>query len=165
MKISRSLVARGCAWNETAYPPTTRYLTLWALKRDKSSLKSWNIQGRFLQSVSCKSDFGNRAHAFMGGPTLPVAIFVSLHLFATGVNADRLVHAVFVARDHPICSGYCVRDINVELFKGVAEPRPAGSDTTSAIVLRSDSASCRSRLGFRTFPTCFPLLCRGPPSK
>src|ERR1700690_2899222 len=146
MKISRSLVARGCAWNETAYPPTTRYITLWALKRDKSS-------------------FGNRAHAFMGGPTLPVAIFVSLHLFATGVNADRLVHAVFVARDHPICSGYWVRDINVEPFKGVAEPRPAGSDTTSAIVLRSDSASCRSRLGFRTFPTCFPLLCRGPPSK
>jgi hypothetical protein len=27
INISRSLVARGSAWNETAYPPTMRYLT------------------------------------------------------------------------------------------------------------------------------------------
>jgi hypothetical protein len=95
---SRSLVARGCAWNETAYPPTTRDLTLWALKTDKSSLKPSNIEARFLQGVSCASEFSNGAHAFMDGPALPVPIFVSFHFLLAGVNANNLVHAFLSCR-------------------------------------------------------------------
>jgi len=71
-----------------------RYLTLWALKADKSSLKSSNIRSRFLQGVSSAGDFGNGAHALMDEPTLPVPIFVSPHFLVTGVYANRLVHAL-----------------------------------------------------------------------
>src|SRR5205809_40356 len=70
-----------------------RYLTLWALKMDKSSLKSGYIRGRALHRVSGKGDFGNRVHPLMHGPTLPVPIFVGLHFIEAVIDTYRLVHA------------------------------------------------------------------------
>ena len=50
--------------------------------------------------------------------------------------------------------GVC--DKNVEPFEDVTEPRPQGSDTTSAASSGvRGSASCRSRLGFRPFLHAF----------
>src|ERR1700733_3693855 len=92
MNRSRSLVARGCAWNERAYPPTMRYLTLWALKTDKSSLKSSNIRDRALHRISSKSDLRNRIHPFMHGPALPIPVFIRLHFIKAAIHADSLVH-------------------------------------------------------------------------
>src|SRR5450759_2557602 len=70
-----------------------RYLTLWALKMDKSSLKSWNIGGRALHRVGGKGDFSNRVHALLRGPAMPVPIFVGLHFIEAVIDADGLVHA------------------------------------------------------------------------
>src|SRR5205814_2128985 len=75
-----------------AYPPTIRYLTFRALKMDKSSLKSSNIQRRLVDRISCHRDFRNRAHAFMRRQSLPVPIFIGLHGLPTCVFADYLVH-------------------------------------------------------------------------
>lgn len=43
-RMSMSFVARGRAWNPTAYPPTTRYLTRFAFKHAMNSAKSGNIK-------------------------------------------------------------------------------------------------------------------------
>ena len=76
----------------TPPPPTSRYLTFWALKVDKSSLKSSNIECRFPRSVSRKGKLSNRAHAFMSGQFLPVPILIGLHSIEARVAADSLVH-------------------------------------------------------------------------
>src|SRR5664280_409299 len=59
---------------------------------DKSSLKSSNIECRFLHLVSREGDLNNCVHPFIHGPTLPVAIFVGLHLIEVRVGADHFVH-------------------------------------------------------------------------
>ena len=48
-----------------------------------------------------------------------------------------------------------LRDINVDYSDGVAEPRPEGSDTTSA--------SCRSRLSFSDSATGYLPQTHSPP--
>jgi hypothetical protein len=42
-RTPRSFVARGRAWNPTAYPPTIRYRTRWALSDAMNSSKSGNV--------------------------------------------------------------------------------------------------------------------------
>src|SRR5262245_14355661 len=73
-----------------------RYLTLWALNADKSSLKSGYIRSRALQRVMFLCEFGNRRYPFPDGPALPVAILLDLHLLKARVSANVLVHAVVV---------------------------------------------------------------------
>jgi len=96
-----SFVARGCAWKEMTYPPTMRYLTLWALNTDKRSLKSWNIRNRAFHRVSSKSNLGDRIHTLIHGTALPVPVFVSLHFLSTGIGADGLVHASVLEQGPP----------------------------------------------------------------
>src|ERR1700691_4973504 len=93
--MSRSFVARGCACADTACAPTIRYLTLWAFKTDKSSLKSGYIPYRALHRILFLSNFRNRCHPLMQGSALPIAIFVRLDLVEvskTLVFANGLVH-------------------------------------------------------------------------
>ncbi len=71
-----------------------RYLAPWALKMDKSSLKSWNIGGRALHRAGGKGEFSNRVHALLRGPALPVPILVSLHFIEAVIDADGLVYAL-----------------------------------------------------------------------
>src|ERR1017187_7411952 len=75
-----------------------RYLTLWPWKADKRSLKSWYILSRALHRVSGKGDFNDCSHPFMHGSALPIPIFVRFHFLVAGVDADGLVHALFLAR-------------------------------------------------------------------
>jgi len=84
IQISRSFVARGCACIDTAYAPTTRYLTLCAFKTDKSSLKSGYIRRLALQCVHSLSQFANCVHPLVHRPALPVAIFFRLDLVQLG---------------------------------------------------------------------------------
>ena len=69
-----------------------RYLTRWALKVDKNSLKSGYIRGRALYRMSGKSHFSNRIHSFMDGPTLPVPILVGLHFVETVIDTNAFIH-------------------------------------------------------------------------
>jgi hypothetical protein len=61
----RSWVERGCACNETAYPPTMRYLTFLALTADHSSLNSSNIPFGLFHPAEGESKFRGRAQALM----------------------------------------------------------------------------------------------------
>ena len=61
----RSWVERGRACNETAYPPTMRYLTFLALKADNSSLNSSNIPFGLFHPTESESKFRDRAQALM----------------------------------------------------------------------------------------------------
>jgi hypothetical protein len=57
-----------------------------------------------------------------------------------------------------------LRDINVDYSDGVAEPRPEGSDTTSAASSRvRGSASCRARLSFSDSATGYLPQTHSPP--
>jgi hypothetical protein len=56
--------------------------------------------GGFLHRVNGKRQFRDSAHALMGGPALPVPIFVRLHLLQAGVFADRLIHVLIVGRNY-----------------------------------------------------------------
>jgi hypothetical protein len=53
------------------------------------------MRGHAFQRVSDRGEFGNRIHSFMYGAALPAAIFIRLHLFATGVLSDDLIHLSF----------------------------------------------------------------------
>src|SRR5579862_8091582 len=79
-QISRSLVARGCAWIDTACAPTTRYLTLWAFKADKSSLKSESIRCGALHFILLSGQLRHCGYSFCDGATLPVSVFLRLNL-------------------------------------------------------------------------------------
>src|SRR5208337_2588946 len=74
-----------------------RYLTRWALKADKRSLKSWYIRGYAFQGVGGEGDFSNRVHPLMHRSALPVAVLGGLHFLMTGVLVDRLFHATILA--------------------------------------------------------------------
>ena len=92
MRTSISLVARGCAWKDTAYPPTTKYLTPWALNVDKSSLKSWNIGQLPLHGVRRKTDVADRLNTYSRRLFLPVRILGGLHARKAGVTCQCLIH-------------------------------------------------------------------------
>src|SRR5205807_5083848 len=91
IRISRSLVARGRAWNETAYPPTTRYLTWWAFNADKSSLKS-GYTSVSLHAVKLEGQLHHRTEPFARGQALPLPILGPVHGLETFVTRDALVH-------------------------------------------------------------------------
>src|SRR5437588_6205837 len=91
IRISRSLVARGRAWNETAYPPTTRYLTWWAFNADKSSLKS-GYTSVSLHAVKLEGQLHYGAEPFARGQALPRLMLGPLHRLETLVTRQRLVH-------------------------------------------------------------------------
>src|ERR1700733_9772892 len=78
---------------ETAWAPTTRYLTRCAFKVDKSSLKSECIRPHTLHLVALFRKFPNGSQPLMHGPALPVPIFVGFHFIEAGVLANGLVHA------------------------------------------------------------------------
>ena len=56
-----------------------RYLTWWALKADKRSLKSWYIRGHAFQGVCGEGKFRNCVHPLMHRPALPVTVLAGLH--------------------------------------------------------------------------------------
>ena len=60
-------------------PPTIKYLTFRTLKMGKSSLKSLNMECRFLHLVRGKSELRNGTHALVGRQPLPVLNLVRLH--------------------------------------------------------------------------------------
>src|SRR5580698_859679 len=95
MKTSRSLVARGSAWTPTAYPPTTRYLTSWAFKADKSSFRSWAIKADSFETVSGDAQFRDGCEPVTRRNTLPVPVGLRLLLFQIGHPADGLVHRIY----------------------------------------------------------------------
>jgi hypothetical protein len=67
-------------------------LTFWALKMDKSSLKSSNI--RFLYRVGREGDLRNRPQALMGGQRLPGLIFFHPESTEVRILADHFVDTV-----------------------------------------------------------------------
>ena len=76
----------------TAYPPTTRYSTLWAFKADKSSFRSWAIKADSLEAVGCNAEFGDSGEPVAGGNTLPIPIGLCLLLPRICHSANRLIH-------------------------------------------------------------------------
>src|SRR5437870_424882 len=114
MRISISWVDLGCAWSDTAYPPTTRYLTFRALKMDKSSLNSTNILGGFLDSPGCECDLRDGVQTLVRGQGLPFENFRGLHFIQAGVARDRFVHCIVCSTEHgswqPVRQRACSRD-------------------------------------------------------
>src|ERR1017187_9593484 len=94
MNTSRSLVALGWACKDTACLPTIRYLTLWALKDDKRSLKSGYSDRLAFHRINVKRQLRNGVHAFPDRPASPVPVFVSLHFLVARINANRLFHGL-----------------------------------------------------------------------
>src|SRR5208283_2066233 len=90
---------------ETAYAPTTRYLTRCAFKVDKSSLKSECIRSHTLHPIALFRQFRNGGHALMHGSALPVPVFVGFHFVEAGVLTDGLVHS--------FCRGMAKAAVNV----------------------------------------------------
>src|SRR5579859_4274328 len=74
-----------------------RYLTRWALKADKSSLKSSNILTHVFHRLRSPRYFGNRSHPLVNGPVLPVPVFIGLHFLKAVISPNDSVHTSIVA--------------------------------------------------------------------
>ena len=69
-----------------------RYLTLFALKMDKSSLNSSNISFGLFHVIQRKSELGDGTETLVRGQRLPLAQLRRLHFFKAVKCRNRLVH-------------------------------------------------------------------------
>ena len=60
-------------------------------------MKSGYIGKLAPQCIVFLGKFGNRIHALMDRPALPVPVLVGLHLGEVGVPANALIHALLLA--------------------------------------------------------------------
>src|SRR5665213_2988899 len=93
MNMSKSFVARGSAWTPTAYPPTTRYLTPFALNASKSSFRSlFIVESNSLECVRIDTGLPYGGEAVSDRDALPVSIALGLLLSGVCDLANCLIH-------------------------------------------------------------------------
>jgi hypothetical protein len=68
----------------------------WALKADKSSLKSSNILTHVFHRIRSPRHLGNRTHPLVNGPALPVPVFIGLHFLEAVISAYNCFHTLIV---------------------------------------------------------------------
>jgi hypothetical protein len=94
--ISRSPVKRGAPWNATAYPPTIRNSTPFALNKEQSSAKSFWSSIRHRSTQGCLVLFPQALHfgdSLFGSSAQPIGeCRVLLPLFLKGGETENAVH-------------------------------------------------------------------------
>ncbi len=96
----------------------------WALKADKSSLKSSNILTHVFHRIRGPRHLGNRTHPLVIGPALPVAVFIGLHFFEAVISAYNCFHTLIVTTKNSHGKPTCLAIRNFASPEGRAEILP-----------------------------------------